>query len=89
MLQRMDPTKMKLLAFCEEKHPEEAYNYYSPQVCALGQFFHSMGESYSDRAIDGSESSWTPELEGLARMEPHTFGALAKRIRSDLGGGMI
>lgn len=64
----------KLGAFCRTKEPGKKYNYTNIDNCAIGQWYKSRGRNYR-------EESGLGVLEYFASIEPHTFGALADRIK--------
>ena len=67
--------------FARSKPAEEEYPYWDPNKCACAMFYASLGQTYA---------TFMPtkglELEPLARREPHTYGALADRIRAYRNG---
>ncbi len=74
------PNMKSFLLFCESKNPEEEYNYFNQRICAMAQFLGP--ENYQT-------SQFTPinrlgTCEALASQKPHTFGALATRLRKEL-----
>lgn len=63
----------KFGAWCRTQRPGKTYNYMVPPVCAIGQWYRSMGYVYTNPYGHGL-------LEYFAKIKPHTYGALAKRI---------
>ncbi len=89
--------------FCVSKPVDETYNYSDAAECPCAQFAKSVGMedeyfaiSDSDRlqrmlAEEGSTYPFT-ELEIYAASKPHTYGALAERIKArvhDQAGGVF
>lgn len=76
MEQFADPEEEQLKKFgawCKTQRPGKRYNYTVPPVCAIGQWYESMGFVYTNPCGHGL-------LEYFAKIQPHTFGALADRI---------
>lgn len=70
-----------LVAWLEEQDPTQRYDYYDHNCCLAAQYNKSIGRRYIPpnpwHRID-----W--EIEGIARMGKHTFGAALKRARECL-----
>lgn len=64
----------KFGAWCKAQCPGKKYSYWSPPLCAIGQWYKSMGYVYTNPYGHGL-------LEYFARIKPHTYGALADRIQ--------
>jgi hypothetical protein len=74
--------------FCKTKHPAQTYNYQDGDACAVAQFAKTiaLGSEYCtsippEKLLDPSYEYPFVEAEIYAATKPHTFGALADRIR--------
>lgn len=78
----MQHEKMEqFLRFTEGQPPSRKYDYDHSDVCAIAQWYQSMGREYTHDTVPiGGEKS----LEDIAIVKPHTFGALSKRLRQKL-----
>ena len=81
-------TKEAFAEWCE-KQPAKRYNWHWTDTCAVGQYAQSLGFSGStaDFSIDTGLGNRPIEIAGLTVEmvvdEPHTFGALASRLRAE------
>jgi hypothetical protein len=85
--------------FCRSKPTDETYEYQQPTVCACAQFaeFIGMGDKYlgltdEKKLICPDPDYIFVEAEVYAATLPHTFGALADRIKErihDQPGGIF
>jgi len=73
------PNMKSFLDFCENKKPDEEYNYTSAKVCAMAQFM--TYETYGYMLRNGHMGDELTDCEYLASKAPYTFGALARRLR--------
>lgn len=83
------PTMKNFLDFAEMKPANEEYTYADPNICACHQFAAHVGmkelymqgraaTEYTGVAV--VDYPFYP-MEAIAMLEPHTFGALATRIK--------
>ena len=68
------------LAYCESRAPRARYYYSKKPVCAVGRFLQDSGHGMLLYAHWGCYPV-IYKADQLACSCPHTFGALAKRIR--------
>lgn len=73
--------------FCAKKPANEKYDYGWPRACACGQFFASLGieagyAGLGQWASYGNPISASLAFDNAAKTKPHTFGALATRLRA-------
>lgn len=75
-----NPLSLEAFAdWCERKPADEEYDWFDCNVCAASQYAKELGISnFADLAIPGTFLFRASEL---AFPEPHTFGALAERLR--------
>lgn len=78
----------ELEKFARSKPADEKYEYKNPKTCAVAEFAKSVGmESQyyglndEKKIINPDEGYIFTEAEIYAASKPHTFGALADRIR--------
>lgn len=73
--------------WCEKQPADEAYDFYAKD-CAWGQFLTSLGVEYACVGFntwtgsDGQRRCFPSGIAFPVEEEPHTFGALASRLRS-------
>ena len=90
----------KFEEFCQSKPIDEAYVYMDGTMCAVAQFAKSVGmeqeyygTSGEEKFIINPEKGYPfVEAEIYAATKPHTFGALAERIKErvhDQEGGVF
>ena len=65
--------------FCERKPADEQYNYWSMTECACAQYARHLGGQ-----LQGKRKAFWFKINVIATPEPHTFGALAARLRASL-----
>lgn len=71
------------LEFSEKQPVDKPYIYSNPHVCAMAMWIGE--EEYCDMELTEASTELN-NCEYLAGQEPHTFGALAERIRSFIKG---
>ena len=69
--------------WCEKQPAEKRYAYHNSRSCACGQYNAFLGmRSYAWIDVYWGDDSFWRRANDLAFVEPHTFGALAARLRS-------
>lgn len=63
--------------FCERKSAEEPYYFWSITECACAQYARHLGGK-----LQGRRKAFWFVINDVAAVEPHTFGALAARLRA-------
>ena len=78
----MNEPQLTIEAFadwCEKQPAEKEYKYTAPRVCACGQYASWLGWKGSWLT---SETQFWAAADDFAIEPPHTFGALAARLRA-------
>lgn len=79
-------TKSAFTKFCASKPEAEAYNFYAKD-CAWGQFLSASGRAITCVGFstwtdaEGDRHDFPADVAGPVETLPHTFGALAARLR--------
>jgi hypothetical protein len=76
-----DVTARGFLAWLEAQDPDERYFYAYKTVCAVGQWLTATDHPILMRA-DWHSYPVICDLDRAAGKRPHSFGALAKRLRA-------
>jgi hypothetical protein len=86
------PSIRTMLAWLEGRPADDFYCYSSETHCACAQFADAIGDAHGWLNRNLQTGSPWQYLNNIASLEPHTFGALAERLRSavhlitELGG---
>ena len=77
--------------FARSKPADEKYEYQNPKECAVAQFAKSLGMDdqyyglFDEKKIINPEPDYIfVEAEIYSATQPHTFGALAVRIKNEV-----
>jgi len=76
-------TLENFLAFVEAQDPEKEYDWSMCNVCAAGQWLEAIQHPRRNYPEIWQEDA-VAMANYLAGSLPHTFGALAERVRADL-----
>lgn len=83
-------TKEALAKFCESKPSDERYLASVRAECAICQFLRANGRPFAEvnntywTPLPGGKTKFqlAPFFDDAVHTEPHTFGALASRLRA-------
>ena len=79
-------TLSNFLFWVEAKDPKESYNFRFCRLCAVGKWLAENGVPDEEVGAWSAWHKWPNVLtaNSIAGVEPHNFGALAKRLRAAL-----
>lgn len=70
--------------FCKKQSPRKRYDYGDATACALARFAKTIGKTWHDLGSFQRGTKKGNVLDAFANMEPHTFGALTKRLAKQI-----
>lgn len=79
------------VAWLEQQDPNRKYEYWSCQVCAIGQYAASIGKRYAD-VIEADKRAFLVTQDWnnkITYQQPWTFGAALERARRYVGAPQL
>jgi len=85
-MSKMHPSLEGFRDWLRTKPPTERYRYTNDRVCAISQYYQSLGLRYTFRVSNTPSNFDMGDIGSIAaRDEPWTFGAAAERLQEAFG----